>query len=138
MIHGKELMIGDYVDFNTNGTEVVLGIVKEIRDEGEQLTVSINCDSVFDACTDEDVFPITLTKEFFLQNGFTELQISDKLNINETSSWLYNEDTGVAVRIIHGNCFRCAISGIKIKYVHEFQHLMRLRGLLEYANNLKI
>lgn len=42
----------------------------------------------------------------------------------------YNEDTGVAVRIIHGNCFRCAISGIKIKYVHEFQHLMRLRGLL--------
>lgn len=28
--------------------------------------------------------------------------------------------------------------GIDINYVHEFQHLMRILGLSEYANNLKV
>lgn len=138
MINGKELMIGDYVDVNDNDDIVVLGVVKEIRDEGEQLTVSINGDNVFDVCADEDVFPITLTKEFFLQNGFRELHIFDELHINETFSWLCNVDIRVAVKNIHGNCFRCEVNEIKIKYVHEFQHLMRLRGLSDYANKLKI
>lgn len=51
---------------------------------------------------------------------------------------LYNKDIKVAVKIIHGNCFKCEINGIKLEYVHEFQHLMRLLGLFKYANNLKV
>ncbi len=130
MINGKELMIGDYVNFNTNGTEVVLGIVKEIRDEGEQLTVSVNGDKVFDTCADEDICSIKLSEEFFLKNGFKELCRT------EYSIRLYNSDLYLRVKITPENHFTC--NHIDINYVHEFQHYLRLVNLSDYANNLKI
>ena len=133
MINGKELMIGDYVNFNTNGTEVVLGIVKEIRDEGEQLTVSVNGDKVFDTCADEDICSIKLSEEFFLKNGFIELYK------DEHTVRLYNRDNCLRVNIYPPeNYVRFRVGGIDINYVHEFQHYLRMVGLSEMANNLKI
>lgn len=130
MINGKELMIGDYVNFNTDGTEVVLGIVKEIRDEGEELTVSVNGDKVFDTCADEDICSIKLTKEFFLKNGFFELY---------TDEQLYNYDIHLRISMYPSkHSIRWSVNTIDINYVHEFQHHLRLVGLSEMANNLKI
>lgn len=133
MINGKELMIGDYVDVNDNDDIVVLGVIKEICDNGEQLTVSINDDKVFDVCNDEDIFPIILSKEFFLKNGFTELyEDSDIVR-------LYNRDNRLRVNKYPTEVLsRWSVSGIDINYVHEFQHYLRLENLSDYANNLKI
>lgn len=133
MINGKGLMIGDYVDVNGNNDIIVPGVVKEIRDEGKQLTVSINDDKFFDICADEDVFPIKLTEEFLLKNGFTGLYADEHI------VRLYDHDIRLRVNTRPpGYCFRCRVPEIGFDFVHEFQHYLRLANLSDYANNLKL
>lgn len=136
MINGKELMIGDYVaiaEYDSLG----VGVVKEIHADGEEMCISID-GQVCDVLADKDISALFLSKIFFLENGFEELRAFEALHINETYSLLCNGDIKAVVKIIHGDCFKCEVNGIKIEYVHEFQHLMRLLGLSEYANNLKV
>lgn len=136
MLNGNELMLGDYVNIADYDYPEVVGKIKAIYTGGEEVLVNILEDSVlFDT---KDISEISLSKTFFLENGFEELRAFEKLHINETYSLLCNVDIKVAVKIIHGNCFKCDINGIKLEYVHEFQHLMRLLGLFKYANNLKV
>ena len=130
MLNGKELMLGDYVNIADYDYPEVVGKIKAIYTGGEEVLVNILEDSVlFDT---KDISVLFLSKIFFLENGFEEFYIS------EANTWLFNKDTNVIVKIIHGNCFKCEINGIKLEYVHEFQHLMRLLGLFDYANNLKV
>ena len=131
MLNGKELMLGDYVNIADYDFPEVVGVVKEIHANGEEMYISID-GQVYDILSDKDISILFLSKTFFLENGFKELQIYKDFTL------LYNKDIKVAVKIIHGNCFKCEINGIKLEYVHEFQHLMRLLGLFKYANNLKI
>lgn len=130
MINAKELMIGDYVDVSGHGNPIEIGIVKEIYEiygEGIEITIRLkDCDGIF---AENEISPIELKKEFFLKNGFEA--------INETFSWLF-ENTTAIVKIIHRNCSKCEIYAMNIKYVHEFQHFLRLVNLQDYANNLKI
>lgn len=79
----------------------------------------------------EDMWPISLTKEFFTSNGF-EVLYSD----NQTMK-LYNGEHSLRVNIIDGNKFEVRPIGY-IEYVHEFQHLLRMFKLYEYADNLKV
>lgn len=132
MLSGKELMVGDYVDMNDGDYIVVPGVVKEIRGEGEQLTISINGDKVFDVCADKDINPIILSKEFFLKNGFVELYK------NEQGTKLYNLDFDLMVTIYNDIFSRYRVNDMEIDYVHQFQHYLRLINLFDYANNLKI
>lgn len=130
MLNGNELMLGDYVNIAEYDYPEVVGKIKAIYTGGEEVLVNILEDSVlFDT---KDISVLFLSKTFFLENGFEEFHTS------ESNTWLFNKDTNVIVKIIHGNCFKCEINGIKLEYVHEFQHLMRLQGLFEYANNLKV
>lgn len=130
MLNGKELMLGDYVNIADYDYPEVVGKIKAIYTGGEEVLVNILEDSVlFDT---KDISVLFLSKTFFLENGFEEFHTS------ESNTWLFNKDTNVIVKIIHGNCFKCEINGIKLEYVHEFQHLMRLLGLYDYANNLKV
>ena len=130
MLNGNELMLGDYVNIADYDYPEVVGKIKAIYTGGEEVLVNILEDSVlFDA---KDISVLFLSKTFFLENGFEEFHTS------KSNTWLFNKDTNVIVKIIHGNCFKCEINGIKLEYVHEFQHLMRLRGLYYYANNLKV
>ncbi|MDY5577419.1 MAG: hypothetical protein SPF70_08155 [Lachnospiraceae bacterium] len=131
MLNGKELMLGDYVNIADYDFPEAAGVVKEIHANGEEMYISID-GQVYDVLSDKDISVLFLSKTFFLENGFKELQIYKDFTL------LYNKDVKVAVKIIHGNCFKCEINGIKLEYVHEFQHLMRLLGLFKYANNLKI
>lgn len=139
MINVKELMIGDYVDVSGHGNPIEIGIVKEIYEiygEGIEITIRLkDCDGIF---AGNEISPIELTKEFFFENGFEEFHEFEVPHINETFSLLCNGDIKVAVIIIHGNHFRCEVKGIEIKYIHEFQHYLRLANLSDYANNLKI
>lgn len=124
-------MLGDYVNIADYDLPEAVGVVKEIHSNGEEMYISID-GQVYDVLSDKDISVLFLSKTFFLENGFEELQIYKDFTL------LYNKDIKVAVKIIHGNCFKCEINGIKLEYVHEFQHLMRLLGLFKYANNLKV
>lgn len=124
-------MLGDYVNIADYDFPEAVGVVKEIHANGEEMYISID-GQVYDVLSDKDISVLFLSKTFFLENGFKELQIYKDFTL------LYNKDIKVAVKIIHGNCFKCEINGIKLEYVHEFQHLMRLLGLFKYANNLKV
>ena len=131
MLNGKELMLGDYVNIADYDFPEAVGVVKEIHANGEEMYISID-GQVYDVLSDKDISVLFLSKTFFLENGFEEFHTS------ESNTWLFNKDTSVIVKIIHGNCFKCESNGIELEYVHEFQHLMRLLGLYDYANNLKV
>lgn len=131
MLNGKELMLGDYVNIADYDFPEAVGVVKEIHANGEEMYISID-GQVYDVLSDKDISVLFLSKTFFLENGFKELQIYKDFTL------LYNKDIKVAVKIIRGNCFKCEINNINLEYVHEFQHLMRLLGLFKYANNLKV
>lgn len=139
MLNGKELMLGDYVNIADYDYPEVVGVVREILSDGEEMLIScVDNDNDKLTINDEYVHELFLSKTFFLENGFEEVRAFEKLHINETFSLLCNVDIKVAVKIIHGNCFKCEVYGIEMNYVHEFQHLMRLLGFSDYANNLKI
>ena len=104
---------------------------KKFMQNGKEMYISID-GQAYDILSDKDISVLFLSKTFFLENGFEEFHTS------KSNTWLFNKDINVIVKIIHGNCFKCEINGIKLEYVHEFQHLMRLRGLFDYANNLKV
>lgn len=124
-------MLGDYVNIADYDLPEAVGVVEEIYANGKEMYISID-GQAYDILSDKDISVLFLSKTFFLENGFKELQIYKDFTL------LYNKDIKVAVKIIHGNCFKCEINGIKLEYVHEFQHLMRLLGLFKYANNLKV
>lgn len=131
MLNGKELMLGDYVNVADYDLPEAVGVVEEIYANGKEMYISID-GQAYDILSDKDISVLFLSKTFFLENGFEEFHTS------ESNTWLFNKDTNVIVKIIHGNCFKCEINNIKLEYVHEFQHLMRLLGLYDYANNLKV
>ena len=131
MLNGNELMLGDYVNIADYDLPEAVGVVEEIYANGKEMYISID-GQAYDILSDKDISVLFLSKTFFLENGFEEFHTS------KSNTWLFNKDTNVIVKIIHGNCFKCEINGIKLEYVHEFQHLMRLLGLFDYANNLKV
>lgn len=137
MLNGKELMIGDYVDVSGHGNPIELGIVKEIYDiYGEGIEIIIGTKIGDGTFAGNEISPIALTKEFFLKNKFKVLytyhnvvriycqkDVTLKIDLWQTEDGL-----------------RCSAydDKIRVNYVHEFQHLLRLIGLSDYANNLKI
>lgn len=125
-------MLGDYVNIADYDFPQIIGVVSEIYVGGDEILVSCIDDNDKLTLTDEYVHELFLSKTFFLENGFKAF------HVNESYTLLCNEDIDVPVKITHGNCFKCSINGIEIKYVHEFQHFLRLLGLSDYANNLKV
>ena len=118
-------MLGDYVNIADYDLPEAVGVVEEIYANGKEMYISID-GQAYDILSDKDISVLFLSKTFFLENGFEEFHTS------ESNTWLFNKDTNVIVKIIHGNCFKCEINGTKLEYVHEFQHLMRLLGLYDY------
>ena len=104
MLNGKELMLGDYVNIADYDFPEAVGVVKEIHANGEEMYISID-GQVYDVLSDKDISVLFLSKTFFLENGFEEFHTS------ESNTWLFNKDTSVIVKIIHGNCFKCEING---------------------------
>lgn len=131
MINGKELMIGDYVDISRHGNPIGLDIIQGVSDVGYETTIYLEkCSGIF---AGNEISPIALTKEFFLKNGFTELYADAHI------VRLYNHDNRLRVNVYPPeNYVRFRVGAIDINYVHDFQHYLRLVGLSEMANNLKI
>lgn len=131
MTDGKNLMLGDYVKTNSveSGAPIV-GVVQEILHGGNTLDIIIGRDYHFFHA--KEVSPIKLTKDFFLKNGFELMEEFSKGVVK-----LYNEDLILDVLVTDDNRFSFWAIG-DLKYVHEFQNLLRLRGFDDFANNLKV
>lgn len=127
MIDCKELMIHDYVSIRGNYPSPAKII--EILYEGEESRLLLDEDS--EITYKEDLWPIALTKRFFINNGFRVLYNDEKLTN------LYNQEYSLRVNIINGNKYEVRPIGY-MEYVHEFQHLLRMFKLYDYADNLKV
>jgi len=86
----------------------------------------------FDGIYGEDgIAPIPLTREIMEINGFS---------FGRRRGWMdsfYNEETDMLIEADY-DIRICDISDVKIKYVHELQHLLRFCGLNDIADNFKI
>lgn len=90
---------------------------------------------------EKDVYPVQLTTDILLNNGFTQDTIGSGLILHIDNS----ENLYVLVNYrYNGECRKVEISNkmynilCPIQYVHELQHALRLCGLSELADNLKI
>ena len=129
-----DLMIGDWVIFSDNplkvqhiyndGDDIVAGIIEEgIDGEGIHEEIKyvplVNCS------------PIPLTPEILEKNGW-----------KETQYWYEYQDGKNTIQCCLPD-MRGIINGIEIEhfkceYMHQYQHLLRLCGLDELADNFKI
>ena len=74
---------------------------------------------------EKDVYPIILDESILMQNNF---------NPEIVSWWRPSEGDSFKIAIMNENTSLCT----KIKYAHELQHALRLCGLSELAENLKV
>lgn len=74
---------------------------------------------------EKDVYPIIIDESIFIQNNF---------NPEIVSWWRPKVEDFFKIAIMNNDTSLCS----KVKYVHELQHALRLCGLSELANNLKI
>lgn len=131
MINGKSLMLGDYVDIGgVEFEEPIVGVIREILQDGNMFGVLADrYPYIFHA---KEVFPIKLTKDFLLKNGFEPM-----VEFPKGVTKLYNEDLVLDVLVTDDDRFSFWAIG-DLKYVHEFQNLLRLRGFDDFADNLKV
>ena len=74
---------------------------------------------------EKDVYPIILDESILIQNNF---------NPEIVSWWRPEGEDFFEIAIKNENNSHCT----KIKYAHELQHALRLCGLSELAENLKV
>ena len=122
----KDLMIGDWIktghlDYNK---------VQEIaRDENMQWYISFACSATLFRAYEFE--PIPLTPEILEKNGW-----------KETEYWHEYEDGNTIIQYSLSNIWgiinEIEIEHFKCEYVHQYQHLLRLCGLNELADNFKV
>ena len=74
---------------------------------------------------EKDVYPIILDESMLMQNNF---------NPEIVAWWRPEGEDFFKIAIMNENTSLCT----KIKYAHELQHALRLCGLSELAENLKV
>ena len=74
---------------------------------------------------EKDVYPIILDESMLMQNNF---------NPEIVSWWRPKVEDFFKIAIMNNDTSLCA----EVKYVHELQHALRLCGLSELAENLKV
>lgn len=133
----NELMVGDFV--RNKRTRTVIWVTEIDSDRG-----IINNEST-GYCSEtnipiDDIEPIPLTAEILKKNGFKHYiteEDSDSFDYTEGNlGYVFNKtEYGYMSCIDMTGSF--TITGL-IKYVHELQHILRLCGLGERADNFKI
>lgn len=121
----SELQLGDYVSCIGSHMIVVSLSFNGDKPIGTilQLTNS-NLTNIF-TFRKKDVYPIILDESMLMQNNF---------NPEIVSWWRPEGEDFFKIAIMNDDTSLCA----KVKYVHELQHALRLCGLSELAENLKV
>lgn len=123
-MEAKQLQIGDYVSCLGDPVRVVS---LSLNDD-EPIGIMSPLKKIF-TFREKDVYPIQLTEEILHNASLQERR--------EDAEWCFEE-------FYEPNVWRLEITGtlnnmdINISYVHELQHALRLIGLNELADNLKI
>ena len=111
----EELMINDWVSLDGEPIQVA-GL------QGRKVGVHKRRRSIY--CSwhlDSEFQPITLTEEILVKNGF-RIQVTD-----DNSKWLWVTDNSwLAYSERHNYWY---YEDMKITYVHQLQHLLRLCGI---------
>ena len=132
----SELQIGDWVSCLGDPVRVVSLSLKD----DEPIGIMSPLRKIF-TFREVDTYPIQLTADILINNGFGQDTIGSGLIRHIDGA----ENLYVLVNYRHnGECRNVEISNNMynilrpIQYVHELQHALRLCGLSELADNLKI
>lgn len=132
-----ELQLGDIVSYFGDPVRVVS---LSFNDDEPIGIISPLTNNIF-TLRKKDVYPVQLTTDILLNNGFTQDTIGSGLILHIDNS----ENLYVLVNYRHnGECRNVEISNkmynlsCPIKYVHELQHALRLCGLSELADKFII
>lgn len=138
-MEAKQLQIGDFV--SCLGDPVRVTAVRTVYDDRTNpigIMSPLNIEYFF---KEEDVKPVSLTTDILINNRFGQDTIGSGLILHIDNS----ENLYVLVNYrYNGECRNVEISNgmynlsRPIRYVHELQHALRLIGLNELADNLKI
>lgn len=132
----KELQIGDWVTFgdeslkvqhiyNNGYDDVVAETMEEFLDED-----GVICEEIKDVPL-VNCSPIPLTPEILEKNGWKEAEYWHEYQDGENIIQCCLPD-------MRGRINGIEIENFKCEYVHQYQHLLRLCGLNELADNFKI
>ena len=120
-----ELQIGDWVSYLGDPVNVISLSFNDDEPIGTILPLTnSNLTNIF-TFREKDVYPIILDESMLMQNNF---------NPEIVAWWRPEGEDFFKIAIMNENTSLSA----KVKYVHELQHALRLCGLSELANNLKI
>lgn len=133
-IKSTDLMLNDWVLLND---EVACGKVVNICSNGYLGVDAFSTRDLYYVYNTEKAFsPVVLTEDILLKNGFKEhgANLLD-LTITQNSSIEYDRTIKY---FFYKNVDNASVWAHSIEYVHQFQQFLRLCGLSELANNLKI
>ena len=127
-IRCKDLMVGDYIA-NRNGSPMQIVAVDE--DNAYACEGNEERPWIFGDNEGYKPQPIILTPEILEKNGW-----------KETEYWHEYQDGKNTIQCclpdMRGRINGIEIEHFKCEYVHQYQHLLRLCGLNELADNFKI
>lgn len=125
-MRATELMIGDWV-LDTCGNPIQVKELLEVGINGEWDDGEIDgIEAVYD-----DIKPIPLTYETLKKNGWKDAEFCCEYQDGNTSIQAHLPDMRGRINGVEIEHFQC-------EYVHQYQHLLRLCGLDELADNFKI
>ena len=121
----SELQLGDYV--SCLGDPVSVVSLSFNGDEPIGIILPLTNSPLTNIFTfrEKDVYPIILDESILMQNNF---------NPEIVAWWRPEGEDFFKIAIMNENTSLCT----KIKYAHELQHALRLCGLSELAENLKV
>lgn len=129
-----ELMIGDWVEVILN-SEKHFAQVQMIDGYGDNATSNeCVCDAIYYSI--DELKPIQLTAEILEKNGFNQVINTCKIKTYHRKPINVIMFSTPEITILPEESF--IIKNLKIQYVHEFQHILRLCGMNELADNFKI
>ena len=121
----SELQLGDYV--SCLGSPMIVVSLSLNGDEPIGIILPLTNSPLTNIFTfrEKDVYPIILDESILMQNNF---------NPEIVDWWRPEGEDFFKIAIMNENTSLCT----KIKYAHELQHALRLCGLSELAENLKV
>lgn len=130
-MEAKELMVGDLCcEWNNDHTEKHVVKVTQIQKEGVRDRYNVFHENDW-------IEPIPLTAEMLVKNGFKGIGLYVYTDLDTKITW-----TGITKMLTLKTIDIETVSAFKVEckceYVHELQHALRLVGLNEVADNLKV
>ena len=134
----SDLQIGDWVMYNSKPIQVT-SLYGKPTEYGEFVSNEIGWSYSPNTWVDGDfIEPIPLTDIILKKNGF---ELRDNHYIHRIDDKPHHYDFKLKVGGVfasEGYTLECGIYRLTIRYVHELQHLLRLCGLNELADNFKV